>query len=973
MSKSSLSSLGTGSVRHRYFNALRGIDLSLDAAEASRAHLSYAENVWRDPLSPDSTVISSFPGFRILTHLDGEILGLFRHRTRTGDYAVVHAGNRLYRIEKNTRDQPHLLAALNPYNVTLPKEKGCAFPFGEELILLIGGRLLKIDAYGDLHDLTDDPSAIYCPTVFYNGKPYEQENLLTDRAKLSFSTDGNYTSDAEAEALLFSVYNEEEKSCSVRISERYRDEGRLTIPSSTVIGKDVYTVKVIAPRGFAYMHRLMEISIPETVTVIGEGAFYGDTSLRTVSLPTGVTSIGHRAFYGCFGMKTLFLGSAALRQVGTDAFSYCTSLSELHFGGTEEELFAINMEGEDTLLDRELSITPNASPIEPIGASYRFPLHARCLSIEQISLSGQVLSEENLLENGVFIRTQGVKDGALYTELLLQTTSAAVLKGKTLTVTVTLMPTHFTSTSGIISGKAGVLGCRTAESFDGRLFLTGNPSLPNTVFYTAIDESGTVNPTYVGTLCYFNDGMCAVPNRRLLSTGSELLVLKADSGAETSIFYHAPSSTDTDILPRIYPRTAASPGINALGLATLFADEPILLTRDGVFAAARNENGTSFRLSPRSTAVNPSLCKENFTNIDMTVFEGLLYLLIDGKIYLVDKRWRTVRAGGSSEYEWYLLTGIGSYDGDRPLYRYTSFLPEGALSYVTGPHPDIGKAAEGEIYSVTLPTGEALYYEKTESGCYPVDTDGERTGGRFSPATCLLAMDDVLLFGTASGAVGCFNTDKRGKSLFRTLPSDLYAFRNGSYVPLIYATDKLCSEDTVNKSALYRLLDGKYVKETTALVYSDGNEVSLVEPIGELTRPGEIHRYFYSYASHAYTAGFSTVKDDGDIPHFAKDTVSGSVVLKLKSVPGTSLSVFVETDRRPLTLVERVSTTEADAGNTDFSAFDFHSATVASFPLREKERGWCYKQYLFSSEGFRTPFGFFSLCYSHRLCGRIKP
>ena len=112
--------------------------------------------------------------------------------------------------------------------------------------------------------------------------------------------------------------------------------------------------------------------------------------------------------------------------------------------------------------------------------------------------------------------------------------------------------------------------------------------------------------------------------------------------------------------------------------------------------------------------------------------------------------------------------------------------------------------------------------------------------------------------------------------------------------------------------------------------------------------------------------------DDGGYPHFSKDTVPRTVALKLKSTEGSRIGIFVRTDRHPFRPVEYVSSTTADAGDTDFAAFDFHSDGFATLPLREKERGWCYKQYLFESDGFRAPFGIYSLSYSFTPIRGIK-
>ncbi|MGM9803223.1 MAG: leucine-rich repeat protein [Muribaculaceae bacterium] len=68
--------------------------------------------------------------------------------------------------------------------------------------------------------------------------------------------------------------------------------------------------------------------LPQTLKVIGEGAFLGCQQLQSIVLPQQLDSIGDYAFSACQSLESITL-PASTTIVGTGAFSHCTALKSL--------------------------------------------------------------------------------------------------------------------------------------------------------------------------------------------------------------------------------------------------------------------------------------------------------------------------------------------------------------------------------------------------------------------------------------------------------------------------------------------------------------------------------------------------------------------------------------------------------------------------------------------------------------------
>ncbi|MCP8352673.1 leucine-rich repeat domain-containing protein [Candidatus Synchoanobacter obligatus] len=71
-----------------------------------------------------------------------------------------------------------------------------------------------------------------------------------------------------------------------------------------------------------------DVVIPNNVTSIGDGVFYGCTGLTSVTIPDSVASMGDLAFAYCSGLTQVTI-SNSMTSIGYSAFSGCTSLTEV--------------------------------------------------------------------------------------------------------------------------------------------------------------------------------------------------------------------------------------------------------------------------------------------------------------------------------------------------------------------------------------------------------------------------------------------------------------------------------------------------------------------------------------------------------------------------------------------------------------------------------------------------------------------
>lgn len=100
--------------------------------------------------------------------------------------------------------------------------------------------------------------------------------------------------------------------------------GEVIIPSTI----DGYTVTTIGLDAFNGCTAITGIIIPDTVTRIANRAFYNCSLITEIVIPDSVTSMGTNVFNGCKGLKSIKL-SANLTKIDSVMFSRCSSLESI--------------------------------------------------------------------------------------------------------------------------------------------------------------------------------------------------------------------------------------------------------------------------------------------------------------------------------------------------------------------------------------------------------------------------------------------------------------------------------------------------------------------------------------------------------------------------------------------------------------------------------------------------------------------
>lgn len=874
-----------------------GVELNASSKTGSNSRLSYTENMYKDYDGDGADVIESIPGYRCFAHYGEKIHNVYYQPSLSDGegHLIVHVGKRLMR---------HPVSDINQKNAVgteigrIADTKSFGFEYGHHFYVMDGTGIFRISQDGECRLLGQGGIAPYVPTVYVSGKPYEQRNLLTNSFKEEYLIADPSLYLYSTKGLKLVITDPYLRYCAVEgVSEDVAGEVR--IPAYAQIGGLDYKVTEISERAFMQNTKITEVYIPYGLTSIGTSAFSGCTSLRLAVISDTVTEIGADAFRGATALATVYLG-AGLGSIGDNAFEGCSGLTSVNYTLGEEDLGKIK--GIEAL------------PADNIAYRSSYKSIKIALGFQE-----KVEGLARVCVNGEETEYEATENGNYFENVILSFPSMEDATGITVVISGVLEPLSDWSADmnplKTTTPYQAIAGCRIAEVFDERIFFSGNPLYPNTVFYTERAVSGREG-MYIGRYNYFNDGIGAHRIISLLAVRDMLAVFKEGEDSSGSIFYHRKEAADLGAIDTIYPVSYVHSGIHAIGASLSFLDDPVFLSGDGLMALNSANINYQRNVVCRSHNVNYSLLKENLSEASLCEWLGYLVIGINGKMFLADSRRFFTHDSGVREYEWFFAKDIGAYTLDETVYRYSPdpYLDVGVKEGCIGDSVDYGS-----VYSTSDENGQLYYYTEEGTEKYRVVPTEERTGGAYHPATVFLSHGKLLFFGTDDGHLCVFNNDLRG-----------------------------VAPESVKASEGY--------SEEEYLAYMGG----------------KLHPLFYSFAGHAPTYVIKTARDDCGVPHLTKNTVKKSLVINADASVPYSISCEVISDSGSPLYVGSLPISGSGFDSFDFGSLPWRTSRYSSTALNENEKKWVEKQLILTSQSFASPISVRSISYRYVIKGKIK-
>lgn len=183
--------------------------------------------------------------------------------------------------------------------------------------------------------------------------------------------------------------------------------------------------------------------------------------------------------------------------------------------------------------------------------------------------------------------------------------------------------------------------------FDNRIFFSGNPNYPNTVFHCELND-----PRYVRNTAYYECGKDLAEIKMITPGNGVLWVAKEIVQNTSSVYYLTPTLDST--YDKIYPSVNGSISLGCVSTGINYNDDIVFFSNRGLEGISSSSIYSEQLLQHRSSVVDAKLLSEpNYKKLKLAEYAGYLLCLVDSNIYLADSRQKFQNETNEIEYDWY--------------------------------------------------------------------------------------------------------------------------------------------------------------------------------------------------------------------------------------------------------------------------------------------------------------------------------
>lgn len=982
--------MNSDSQYNRYLGAggFRGVDVSDDPSKINETRFANATNMWKDYENQSGIAVETIPGYRKIKSTGKKINGIFRYVYHAGaadeqKFILVHCGDtlRIYKWEDFMNGNTETYYDVGKEGITINDEKSNAFQYRNRFFFLCNGywELIVSESKSETiiiysFSIKSVSENVYIPKTYIDGEEYEQGNAFSDKVINEYN---NFSVPISENPPKFSapLYNRikqyEFRSATLNFTHKTQKSTSFVDPETGTASPIVlyadkdYPYNVIKLKSTKACKVILQLTDAETfdkqVQVGGnyELNFTKENEELSVVFSSEMIPVGH---VGAFQYSIETADTSETIPIKVTLYYIDISFNP-EFVKCQNEIFTdVHWVGDEDALAADSS-----------------EAHSRT---KQTGVFFSAKKQDNIVSGfTTWYRTKAIVGSQ--TQYTIENFPA----GYSLFIEYGIVPTSFNSVgeytpfsgSHDVSMADAINGCMLFDIFDDRIFLTGNPQLPNTIFYANRDNTGYVNPSYFGVLNWFDCGVSNEPIKAMVHNANNLIVMKGNTIQDSVISFYQPWQTQQNIIPKTYIRNDGLPGKGCVGLACNLRDDIVFLSETGLEGIDRQTVNTERAVGHRSSLVDAKLLAEDLSQAMYCEWKDYLVILFpSGNAYMADTR-QISSVNGYHQYEWYLLNDIVTWTDDGHAYNYASVFPDPAeiaqFCNVNG-NPKGGKYVTKKVKSgaskITAdfcvlsdyadtridPTDSLLIYPVT------VYDNDEDTNGKQWLCIDEAAITSIEITTDSPSDTKYVVVEKQeelitgpfgnlGEETTINHPSFLVEF-NGL---MLFGTDNgdICVFNTDKRGVRPERLKDDYTEQEYKAQFAT-----------------TIDAEWYDRCGHAYLSGIETAFDNANVPHLTKNTIKKSCVVEVKLGLTSSFKSQFRTDRDGWSEPSQVAVKNDDFSDNDLFKADFTTNSNATIAVTEKTKKWVVKQYRMYSDKWRTPFGIYGIAYRYSIHGRIK-